>query len=141
MTDKGALRYDTGKLRFSLIPVEILVELSRLYTKGAIKYAAHNWRKGMDWSRCIDSAERHWIKWRAGLTTDPETGCHHLTAVAWNVLTLLVYSIQGIGHDDRVVQESVVLNEDMEWVNRVKRPQFGPENEEPTVRLRSTSHE
>ena len=55
----GALRYDEGKIRHDLLPGHAINELAKVYTMGAKKYADHNWRKGMKWSRVIASLKRH----------------------------------------------------------------------------------
>ncbi len=105
MSDNGGLRYDEGKLRFDLIPPELLIELARVYTEGAKKYADRNWERGMSWSKCIACLDRHWIKWRAGLTYDngPKgINTHHLANVIWNAAALMIYQIRGVGVDDRV---------------------------------------
>lgn len=97
-----AMRFDDNKIRFDLIPTEAILEIARVYTVGAIKYEDNNWRKGMKFSRCIGSLERHWNLWKAGEEVDPETGCAHLAQVCWNAMTLLVYCLRGLGTDDRL---------------------------------------
>lgn len=109
---KGAMRFDENKMRFDLIPIEALIELARVYSIGAIKYEDDNWRKGMKWSRCIGSLERHMLLWRAGVAIDEDTKCHHLAMVAWNALTLLVYEINKIGTDDRI---KLNINSKFNW--------------------------
>ena len=65
--ETGAVR-DTnpGKGRFDLIPPVPLDRLAKLYEKGALKYEARNWERGIPVSRFIDSALRHINKWREG---------------------------------------------------------------------------
>lgn len=99
--DGGGLRYNSGKPRFDLIPADGLRALARHYTRGAEKYADRNWERGMDWSKCFASLERHVWAWMGGEDFDPETGSHHMIAVAWNALALAVYSFRKIGNDDR----------------------------------------
>lgn len=106
------MRFDAGKMNIHLIPAELIVELARVYSVGALKYAPRNWEKGMDWSKVIDSADRHYTKWLAGLVVDPETGCHHLAHAIWNLTALLVYQMRGIGNDDRTM---LPLSEDFQW--------------------------
>lgn len=48
-----------------------------------------------------DAVLRHLMAFWAGENTDPESGRHHLAHAAWGCLTLLTYSILGIGEDDR----------------------------------------
>jgi hypothetical protein len=97
----SALRYDTGKVDPSMIPVDFIVALSAVYTDGAVKYERDNWWKGMKWTRVIGPTFRHLLKFLCGERFDPETGHHHLIHVAWNVCTLFIYDTHGIGEDDR----------------------------------------
>jgi hypothetical protein len=100
MSDGGGLRYDDGKIRYDLIPPEWEHALAEVMTAGAKKYAARNWERGMAWSKCVGCARRHLWKWLRGESYDPETGCHHLAHVAWNVLALMSYQLRTIGEND-----------------------------------------
>ena len=42
-----ALRYNQGKLEWSLVDFDTLEGLSKVLEYGAQKYARHNWKKGM----------------------------------------------------------------------------------------------
>lgn len=95
------LRLDDGKERFDLLPPEALFALSALYTRGAKKYAARGWEEGMDWGRCFSALMRHAWKWMRGEDYDPETGAHHMIAVAWNAFALFTYHERKVGKDDR----------------------------------------
>lgn len=108
--ETGGLRYDTGKNRLDLIPPEWTWALGQILTKGAQKYAARNWEKGMDWSRIIGPLKRHLEKFQAGEQYDQETGCHHMAMVAWNALALMTYDIREIGSNDLVGK--------MEWLEK-----------------------
>lgn len=94
------LRYDAGKIRVELMPVEWLEALAEVLTKGAQKYAPRNWEKGMAWSKMIGCAFRHTFKFMRGERYDRETGCHHLAHAAWNLLALMSYDVRGIGDND-----------------------------------------
>ena len=94
-------RYNSGKIRFDLIPTEGLIELARAYTMGSYKYTDENWRKGLPYTNVIASLERHWNLWKSGVSVDKDTGCHHLALVCWNAMTLLVYCLTKTGTDDR----------------------------------------
>lgn len=98
---KTAMRFDSDKLRFDLIPPEFLIELARVYSMGALKYDDDNWRKGMPWRKVYRPIWSHFIKWLSGHTIDSETGCHHLAMVAWNCATLFMYQLNKLGKDDR----------------------------------------
>lgn len=107
--NEGGKRYDVGKLRYDLLPVDAMRELVKVYTKGAEKYADRNWEKGMSWSRVIGPLMRHLEAFRQGeiwddgidpVTGQPCTGCHHMAMVAWNALALVTYQMRGIGTND-----------------------------------------
>jgi len=88
------MKYDEGKLRYDLIPPEILEELARAYTYGANKYEANSWQH-VDPQRYYAALMRHLITWRYGKTYDRESNIHHLTHALWNVGTLLWNDING----------------------------------------------
>jgi hypothetical protein len=106
--DEPALRYDAGKPRFDLIPVDALIELATVYEFGARKYAEDNWTKGMAWRRCVGSCLRHVFAWAGGERNDPESGRHHLAHAAWNLFTLIAYEKRGLGTDDRLKLDKAV---------------------------------
>ncbi len=78
-----------------------LYEASKVLDFGAKKYAAHNWRLGMKWSRLIAAALRHYSAHAQGQEKDPETGLPHLAHFSCCVLFLLAYTLNGTGTDDR----------------------------------------
>ena len=96
-----AVKYDSDKPEYHLIPWRPLTELGKLYQFGANKYEPHNWKKGMAWSRCYNALLRHLQAWWEGETNDPESKCHHLSSVAWCAFTLIWYELYGVGDDDR----------------------------------------
>jgi hypothetical protein len=51
----------------------MLQSVAAVLTFGEQKYAAHNWRKGIDQSRLIDAALRHINDYNAGKMVDDET--------------------------------------------------------------------
>lgn len=59
----------------------MLLEVSKHYADGARKYADRNWEKGLPLNSFIDSAVRHYIKWRRGWNDEP-----HDRAFVWNIL-------------------------------------------------------
>jgi hypothetical protein len=97
----NAIKHDTDKPGYSLLPPDALAELVRVYDVGAAKYGRGNWEKGMDWHRVYDAMQRHSWAWWSGETYDPVDGQHHLASVAWAALTLIAYQQRGIGTDDR----------------------------------------
>lgn len=100
-TDKG-LKYDAGKTRWELFPVEVLEEVAKVFTYGAQKYDADNWRDGMKWRRFIGALWRHVSAWMMGEDKDPETGFNHLAHAICCLIMLLGHQINGYGEDDRI---------------------------------------
>ena len=100
--EEGCKRYDRGKLRFDLIPEDVMEKLAEVYTHGASKYNDENWRKGMSWKRMIGPIKRHFNKACRGQDIDIDSGCIHLAQVIWGCMSLIHYQLQGIGKDDRV---------------------------------------
>lgn len=96
-----ASKYDTGKPPLSLLPTAPLLEVAKVLAFGAEKYARHNWRKGMAYSRLIDAALRHILAFNEGENNDPETGLSHLAHTLCCINFLLEYVLQGTGEDDR----------------------------------------
>lgn len=62
------------------IPTMIL-EVSKQYEDGALKYGEHNWEKGIPLHCYIDSAIRHFLKFVDGRDDEP-----HDRAFVWNIL-------------------------------------------------------
>ena len=60
---------------------DLLLSVAHRFEDGAIKYEANNWRKGIPCRCYIDSAVRHYLKWRRGDTDE-----NHADAFAWNIL-------------------------------------------------------
>lgn len=87
--------------RFDLVPVRPLTALAEHYGKGALKYANRNWERGYDWSLNYAALMRHVTQWWDGEDLDPETGSHHLAAVAWHAFALLEFAETHPELDDR----------------------------------------
>ena len=58
-----------------------MLEVAIQYEDGARKYAERNWEIGIPLHCFIDSAVRHYLKWRRGDTDEP-----HDREVLWNLL-------------------------------------------------------
>lgn len=98
----AARRFDLGKLRWDLLPDDAIEKIVEIYTHGAIKYADENWRNGMQWKRVIGSLKRHLKAFTIGEDIDADSGCLHLSQVAWNAITLLWYQLEQIEGDNRI---------------------------------------
>ena len=80
----GAIR-DRGAMKgaFHLPPTYGLLAAALQMERGAGKYEARNWEKGMPLSEFYNSAMRHLVKLIAGYQDEP-----HLDAAIWNLLCL-----------------------------------------------------
>lgn len=101
----SGLRFNSNKLRHDLIEPFAIQELAKVFTKGAIKYEARNWEKGMKWSNMLASLKRHINAFERGEDFDFDseckdcqegecknhTGLYHIAHAAWNCLGLLSY--------------------------------------------------
>lgn len=94
-------KFDGDKLRYELLPPELLEEVARVLTFGAHKYSARNWELGMAWSRPFAALMRHMWAWWRGEDKDPETGYSHLSHAACCIAFLVSYEARNVGTDDR----------------------------------------
>lgn len=101
----GGQKFDSDKLRYDLLPPELLEEVARVLTFGAEKYSARNWELGMQWSRPFGAMMRHMWAWWGGEDKDPETGYSHLAHAACCIAFLVSYERRGSGTDDRPKEE------------------------------------
>lgn len=75
---KGGMKFDGDKPRMDLIDRAAMEELGYVLGFGAKKYAAHNWRKGINYSRLVGAALRHIHAFNDGEDKDPESGYSHI---------------------------------------------------------------
>lgn len=76
---KIGVKFDQGKIDWSLLPWDGLEPVVRVLEFGAEKYARDNWRKVPNsTARYRKALLRHVIAWCAGQENDPETGESHL---------------------------------------------------------------
>lgn len=87
--------------RHSLIPKAPLDALARCMAKGALKYSDHNWRKGYEFSKSLDSALRHLLSFIDGEDDDPEIGESHLAAVMFHCSVIITLMETHPEFDDR----------------------------------------
>lgn len=92
---------DGGKVRYELLPPELLDGVAQILTFGAAKYEDRNWEKGMKWSRAFGAMMRHLWAWWGGQHNDAETGQSHLWHAGCCLAFLIAYEQRKIGEDDR----------------------------------------
>ena len=89
MDDKG-IKYDTGKLEFSLLPWSAVEHVVRVLMFGAQKYGSDNWKMVEDGEkRYWDAAARHLVAYAQGEVLDEESNLPHLAHAACCLLFLL----------------------------------------------------
>ncbi len=82
-------RANSGKINFSLVPMQLLAGVARIFQGGALKYQSWNWSKGGPYSTAFDCCQRHLIKWYyCGENLDEESGEHHIDHAICNLLML-----------------------------------------------------
>lgn len=70
------------KTEYKTLP-NMLLEVSKHYEDGALKYGEHNWEKGIPTHCYLDSGVRHYLKYLRGDDDEP-----HNRAFVWNMLGL-----------------------------------------------------
>ena len=86
---------------FDLLPAPALFAIAEVFNYGAKKYAAHNWRKGYEWSLNYAAMQRHlWAFWN-GENNDPESGLPHLAHAGFHTMALLTFMEEHPEFDNR----------------------------------------
>ena len=104
-----AVKHDAFKPPLGLIPKSALCEEAAVLGFGAEKYDAHNWRKGMPWSRLISAAMRHLVDFNDGQDFDKESGLHALAHVRACCGFLIEYMVTHPELDDRFKKPELVV--------------------------------
>jgi hypothetical protein len=98
-------KHDSGKPRMELLPFSVLVEISKVLTHGANKYAPDNWQKVPDAkNRYTGALMRHLAAWKEGENVDPESGedkLLHIAQVACNALFLVWFETHHSNLEDK----------------------------------------
>ena len=95
MSEQGR-KFDSGKLRYDLIPVLAQEEVVKVVTLGAEKYDPENWKRVPEGRRrYYAAAMRHMEAWRKGEKQD-EIGTHHIANAISNLMFILEKELQGI---------------------------------------------
>ena len=86
----AAVKHDTDKLRYDLLPFAAVDSVVEVLNFGAAKYAPDNWQKLPDFERrYFAAAMRHLSKYQQGEPTDQESGLSHLSHAACCLMFLL----------------------------------------------------
>lgn len=96
-----ALRYNQGKLQWSLVDFKSLEGLVKVLEMGAKKYDKHNWKKGMPITQVSESLMRHLFAFLNGEDTDSESGLSHISHVMCNAMFIEYIMREKPEYDDR----------------------------------------
>ena len=105
METKG-IKYDKEKSRVDLLDAEWMISVADVLTFGAGKYAAHNWRGGISYSRLIGAALRHLFAIMRGEDIDPESGLPHVSHLSCCAMFLFSMMRHRSDLDDRYKYET-----------------------------------
>lgn len=96
MSSEPGAKFDSGKLRMSLLTRGLATELVRVaevLEYGANKYCEEGWKSVPNAARRYEDAmDRHLNAWKRGEEVDPESGLSHLAHAACNALFLLHFN-------------------------------------------------
>jgi hypothetical protein len=110
-----AIRKDQEKVPLNSVPHSAMLALGRVFGKGMDKYPQDNYRKGMAWSRTINSLERHLLKFILGEDIDEESGCYHIDCILANAAILCEYRITHQELDDRYKYSKEQIEQMLEY--------------------------
>jgi hypothetical protein len=86
------IKYDDGKIRWDLVPWDVIEKIAEVYTFGAQKYGPNKWI-GVEENRYFAALMRHLVARERGELLDPESGLFHSTHATWNCMTLLWHDL------------------------------------------------
>lgn len=84
-----------GKLRWDLLPLDLVEKIVEIYNFGAQKYAPNTWQNLPDGENRYRAALlRHMTAHCKGEFRDPESGLLHAAHMAWNAIAVLHFAMQ-----------------------------------------------
>lgn len=106
-TPPAGVKHDQGKPSMALLPAKGIEAIASVFTFGATKYSANNWRAGLSYTRLLSSLLRHVFAFLRGEDNDPESGISHLAHAGCNILMLLEFVLdKKTSLDDRYKEET-----------------------------------
>lgn len=104
----SGLRYNTGKLQWSLIDYKSLEPLVKVLEFGAEKYSADNWKKGLYTREIIESLLRHTYALLEGEDNDQESTLPHIGHILANAMFLSFMLNNKPEYDNRSFNEGTI---------------------------------
>lgn len=112
-------RFNNGKCRLGMIPLDCHKWEADGFAWGAQKYSQNNWRKGLPITEQMDSLLRHLNSFfNECEDIDPESGVHHLGLAQCNLAMMVNTLINHPKLDDRFKLEKEVVVETNEDRNK-----------------------
>ena len=96
------LKYDNGKDRWDLLPLDPIAQIVKVLTFGAVKYTDNSWQQvenGVD--RYYSALMRHIHAWRSGEKNDQESGLSHLSHAFTNIMFIIWLEANGSSKKDK----------------------------------------
>jgi hypothetical protein len=92
---EGGAQRSNRKLRYDLIPREIIDAIAERFTIGAAKYGDTNWLKGGNdfFQDARNHLTSHWLAFQNGDLEDEKEVLDHLKAVLWNARIILYHEL------------------------------------------------
>lgn len=105
---KQALRYNQGKVNWSLVDFKSLEPMVDVLAYGTKKYSRDNWRLGMPATQIIESMLRHTFALLKGERLDNESLCKHVGHIQCNAMFLAYILEEKPEFDDLPKNYSIV---------------------------------
>ena len=106
----NALRYNSGKLRWSLVEFDSLEDMVKVLEFGAKKYSDDNWKKGLMTDEIAESLMRHLFAYLRGEDLDPESGLPHTGHIMCNAMFLSYMYKFSPKFDGRRIDKNKLIN-------------------------------
>lgn len=84
--ENKAIRFNEGKVQWSLLDFKAFETVVRVLEFGKNKYGAENWKLSFDRNALLESAQRHLVELFSGNELDSETGLPHAAHVISNMM-------------------------------------------------------
>lgn len=108
------IKFDDNKIKMELLPFDSLLEVGKVLTYGAKKYAPHNWKLIKDSERYIGALLRHLIAMECGERIDPDSGLTHVSHIACNALFLVHFDLEKQKKAENLMEALVKIGKECE---------------------------
>lgn len=84
-----------GKLRWDLLPLDLIEKIVEVYHFGAQKYAPNTWKQLENGEQRYKAALlRHLVEHDKGNLRDKESGLLHAQHMCWNAIAMLYFAME-----------------------------------------------